>query len=100
MAYDTPFEPKPNTGSLRQTKEKRMETSPDYFGDILIDVSTLELVNGVGKVRLSGWKKKSKMTGDPYLSLSVTPIKQEGKQAAPQAKPAASVADMDSDIPF
>lgn len=97
MAYDKPYEPKPNTGSLRQTKEKRMETSPDYFGDILIDISKLELVNGVGKIRLSGWKKKSQMTGEPYLSLSVSPFKQSDK---PAAKPAASVAAMDDDIPF
>ena len=98
MAYDKPFEPKPNTGSLRQTKEKRMETSPDYFGDILIDVSTLDLVNGVGKVRLSGWKKKSKATGEPYLSLSVSPVKQQ--QEAPQKPKSTSLNDMDDDIPF
>lgn len=97
MAYDKPFEPKPNTGILSPSKEKRMETSPDYYGNILIDVSKLELVNGVGKIQLSGWKKKSLTTGAPYLSLSVSPFKQPDK---PAAKPAASFADMDDDIPF
>jgi len=97
MAYDKPFEPKPNTGILSPSKEKRMETSPDYYGNILIDVSKLELVNGVGKIQLSGWKKKSQTTGAPYLSLSVSPFKQSDK---PAAKSAASFADMDDDIPF
>jgi hypothetical protein len=98
MAYDKPYEPKPNTGNLQQTKEKRMETSPDYFGDILIDVSKLELVNGVGKIRLSGWKKKSERTGATYLSLSVTPFKERTTEQPRQ--PAASVQAMDDDIPF
>jgi hypothetical protein len=97
MNYDKPFEPKPNTGILSQSKEKRMETSPDYYGSILIDVSKLELVNGVGKIQLSGWKKKSQTTGAPYLSLSVSPF----KPVTPQPRQrAASVADEQDDIPF
>tara|TARA_R110000822_G_scaffold123829_6_gene258345 strand:- start:1965 stop:2261 length:297 start_codon:yes stop_codon:yes gene_type:complete len=98
MAYDKPFEPKPNTGILSPSKEKRMETSPDYYGNILIDVSKLELVNGVGKIQLSGWKKKSLTTGAPYLSLSVSPFKE--RTAEQPRKPAASVQAMDDDIPF
>jgi uncharacterized protein (DUF736 family) len=96
MAYDKPYEPKPNTGSLFATKEKSKPTSPDYQGDILIDVSKLEVVNGVAKVKIAGWKKTS-ASGLVYLSLSVDTFKPANK---PAAKPAASVAAMDDDIPF
>ena len=96
MAYDKPYEPKPNTGSLFANKEKTKPTSPDYRGDILVNVSDLEVVNGVAKIKLSGWKKTS-ASGLVYLSLSVDTFKPQSK---PEAKPAASVADMDSDIPF
>lgn len=96
MAYDKPYEPKPNTGSLFANKEKTKPTSPDYRGDILVSVSDLEAVNGVAKVKLSGWKKTS-ASGLVYLSLSVDTFKPQPKSAA---KPAASVAAMDDDIPF
>lgn len=96
MAYDKPYEPKPNTGSLFANKEKTKPTSPDYRGDILVSVSDLEVVNGVAKIKLSGWKKTS-ASGLVYLSLSVDTFKPQSK---PEAKPAASVAAMDDDIPF
>ena len=94
MAYDKPYEPKPNTGSLFANKEKTKPMSPDYQGNILIDVSKLEVVNGVATVKLSGWKKTS-ASGLVYLSLAVDTFKPKTA-----AKPAASVADMDDDIPF
>ena len=96
MAYDKPYEPKPNTGSLFANKEKSKPTSPDYQGSILIDVSKLEVVNGVATVKLAGWKKKAE-SGLVYLSLAVDTFKPAAK---PTAKPAASVAAMDDDIPF
>lgn len=96
MAYDKPYTPKPNTGSLFANKEKKSPQSPDYQGDILVDVSTLEVVNGVAKVKLAGWKKTS-ASGLVYLSLSVDTFKPQSKT---EAKPADSVAAMDDDIPF
>jgi hypothetical protein len=98
MAYDKPYEPKPNTGSLFANKEKKQPMSPDYQGTILVDMSTLKVTNGVATVKINGWKKISK-SGLTYLSLSVDTWVPDPnyKKEAPQAK---SVADMDSDIPF
>jgi uncharacterized protein (DUF736 family) len=91
------YEPKPNTGSLFANKEKKSPQSPDYQGDILVDVSTLEVVNGVAKIKLAGWKKTS-AKGLVYLSLSVDTFK---PKAAQEPRPrAASVADEQDDIPF
>ena len=76
MAYDKPYEPSPNSGSLLASKSKKSEKSPDYYGDITLDVSSLNLTNGKGKVRLSGWKKVSK-AGKAYLSLQVSPVQEQ-----------------------
>jgi len=91
------YEPKPNTGSLFANKEKKSPQSPDYQGDILVDVSTLEVVNGVAKVKLAGWKKTS-AKGLVYLSLSVDTFKPKAAEQPRQR--AASVADEQDDIPF
>ncbi len=92
------YEPKPNTGSLFANKEKKSPQSPDYQGDVLVDVSKLEVVNGVAKIKLAGWKKTS-AKGLVYLSLSVDTFKP--RTEAPQQRPrAASVADEQDDIPF
>jgi len=97
MAYDKPYEPKPNTGSLFANKEKKSPQSPDYQGDILVDVSKLEVVNGVAKIKLAGWKKTS-AKGLVYLSLSVDTFKP--KSAEQPRQPAASLETLDDDIPF
>lgn len=97
MAYDKPYTPKPNTGSLFANKDKETPHQPDYRGDILVNVADLEVVNGVAKVKLSGWKKTA-ASGLVYLSLAVDTFKPQRKGNNP--KPAASVANMDDDIPF
>ena len=77
MAYDKPYEPRPNSGSLFAKKSKTKPTSPDYFGDILIDLSAFQVEDGKIKVSLSGWKKVS-ATGKQYLSLAASaPREQE-----------------------
>jgi uncharacterized protein (DUF736 family) len=100
MAYDKPYEPKPNTGSLFANKEKKQPMSPDYQGTVLVDMSTLKVANGVATVKLNGWKKVSK-SGLTYLSLSVDTFVPDPnyKKAAPKPQ-AQSVADLDDDIPF
>jgi hypothetical protein len=67
------FEQRPDSGRLMATQSKRHEKAPDYWGEIAIDLSNLtkiEVKNGLHVVKLSGWKKKSKM-GVTYLSLAV-----------------------------
>jgi len=97
MAYDKPYEPKPNTGSLFANKEKSKPTSPDYQGDILIDASKLEIVNGVAKLWIAGWKKTA-ASGLVYLSLSVDTLKP--KDTPEPRRNSASITDMKDDIPF
>ena len=91
------YEPKPNTGSLFANKEKKSPQSPDYQGDILVDVSSLEVVNGVAKVKIAGWKKTS-AKGLVYLSLAVDTFKPKAAEQPRQR--AVSVADMEDDLPF
>jgi hypothetical protein len=93
--YDTPyvFKPIADNGSLRASKSKRTEISPDYYGVISIDLENLTNIkkeNGLTIVKLSGWKKKDK-SGNTYLSLAVD--RYVPKQSAPVSK------DID-DIPF
>jgi hypothetical protein len=92
------YQPKPNTGSLFANKEKKSPQSPDYQGDILIDLATLEASKGVVKVRIAGWKKQS-ASGLTYLSLAVDTFKPKSAQEQPRPR-AASVADEQDDIPF
>jgi len=83
MAYDKPFENKPNFGSLFATKTKTNPAQSDYWGDIKIDLSTVDTTNGIATVRLSGWKKKSEK-GTTYLSLAVNNWKSDSKNPQPK----------------
>lgn len=67
------FEQRPDSGRLMAAQSKRSEKSPDYWGEIAInlkDMSNVTVENGLHIFKLSGWKKKSK-AGATYLSLSV-----------------------------
>lgn len=98
MAYDKPFEQRPNSGTLFANKTKQKETSPDYSGDLLIDVRSLIVEDGKAKVRVSGWKKPTK-AGGTFLSLAISnPQPQQGQAAPPRQS--SSVEDMSDDIPF
>jgi len=102
MAFDTPFEAKPDTGSLFATKIKKNEKSPDYFGEVKVNLSDLTNItknaDGTVTVKINGWKRLTK-GGSTYLSLAVNrfvPTQQGGSQ--PQ-RPKAESFD-DEDIPF
>ena len=103
MAYDKPFDVRPNTGSLFANKVKRDEKSADYSGDLLIDVNSLVVVDGVATVKVWGRKKISK-AGTTFLSLSISNPQQQGQQAAAPrpsfSAPSSSLDDLESDIPF
>lgn len=68
------FEHRKDSGRLMAAQSKRTEKSPDYWGEIAIDVKDMTKVEktpeGLYVFRLNGWKKKSK-AGATYLSLSV-----------------------------
>jgi hypothetical protein len=91
MAYEN----KPNSGSLFSNKVKKHPKAPDYQGDILIDLNTLEVKNNQVKVRLAGWKRTTDK-GLTFLSLSVDTYKP--KEQATQQQPTEEI--QDDDIPF
>lgn len=93
MAYEL----KPNQGSLFATKVKKHPKAPDYFGELLIDMSSVEVTNGVGKVKLGGWKIKSESSGNTFLSIKIDTWKPDNAQ---QPQTQSSNGDMDDDIPF
>jgi len=67
------FAQKKDSGRLMATQSKKKETSPDYWGEIAIDIKDMtkvEVKDGLHIFRINGWKKRSK-TGAVYLSLSV-----------------------------
>jgi hypothetical protein len=91
MAYEL----KPNQGTLFATKVKKHPKAPDYFGELLVEISTLEVVNGVAKVKLGGWKVKSESSGNTFLSIKIDTWKPDNAQ-----QPQSNNGDMDDDIPF
>ena len=82
---------------LNASASKRSEKSPDYFGEIAVnlkDMTNVRVEDDLTIVKLNGWKKIAK-SGKTYLSLGVNRYVPEGQQ------PAAPVNDLpDEDIPF
>ena len=93
----------PDNGSLRASTSKKGPKSPDYWGNIAInlnDMTNIKTEDGLTVVKLSGWKKVGK-DGKTYLSLAVDRFlpKQEGGDYSRQ--PIRQEDDFgDQDIPF
>lgn len=85
----------PNSGALFPNDRKVHEKSPDFQGDIQVEVSLLQDMiknadNGLVKIRLGGWRKESSRGW--FVSLKVS---------APFVKPAPiSNNQSDEDVPF
>lgn len=85
----------PNSGALFQNDRKVHEKSPDFQGDIQVEVSLLQDMmknaeNGLVKIRLGGWRKESSRGW--FVSLRVS---------APFVKPApAPSSQSEDDVPF
>lgn len=58
-----------NNGTLFSNSVKKSEKSPDYSGDITLDLSALGIGTGTHKIQLAGWKKISSKTNKSFLSL-------------------------------
>lgn len=84
-----------NSGALFSTSVKKNPKSPDYFGDMLLDLKALGIGQGKAKLRLSGWKKTTSKSTFLALSIQAFPDQEQEHQEAPQAKPVE-----DDDIPF
>jgi hypothetical protein len=90
---DKKFEKRPNSGALFAVKSKKNPNQPDYRGDVLINLSDFEIVDGQITVALSGWKKQ--YSQGTFLSLQAQkPYVANGQQQT------SNQGDSDEDIPF
>ena len=95
------FKPFPDGGKLRATISKRTPLSPDYWGDIAInlkDTTGFKNEDGLTIVKLSGWKKVDS-SGKTYLSLSVDRYVAEVAQA-PKPQSQKMEEESDDNLPF
>jgi hypothetical protein len=103
MTQQKAYKPYPDSGSLRATISKRTPMSPDYWGNIAInlkDLTNIKTEDGLTVIKLSGWKKVD-ASGKTYLSVSVDRFVPTNEAApAPQTKPQAPAAGLDDDVPF
>lgn len=91
------FEAKKDSGRLMASQSKKHEKSPDYWGEIAIDIKDMTKVsvqNGLCIFKINGWKRKTKM-GATYLSLSV-----DRYIPKTDSRPQPKRAEDDSDVPF
>jgi uncharacterized protein (DUF736 family) len=95
MAYDKPYEDKPNTGNFFANKIKTNPKAPDYRGKLVLDLQAFDIVDGLITVELAGWKQTSK-AGNTYLQVKAQKPREQGQVQPQQTK----AEEMDDDIPF
>lgn len=96
---DKQYKPYPDSGALRASQTKKGPKSPDYWGNIAInlkDMTNIQTVDGLTVIKLSGWKKQDSQ-GKTYLSISVDRFVPEQRT---QSRPQPKQEDDDGDIPF
>lgn len=92
-----PFKQKPDSGNLHATTSKLSEVSPDYFGEIAInlkDMTAVRVEDGLTIFKLSGWKIKSP-SGKTYLNIKLNRWVPED---APKTAPVKDLPDDDLDF--
>jgi len=92
-----PFKQKPDSGNLHATTSKLSEVSPDYFGEIAInlkDMTAVRVEDGLHIFKLSGWKIKSP-SGKTYLNIKLNRWVPED---APKTAPVKDLPDDDLDF--
>jgi len=87
------FEKRPNSGALFAVKSKQNPIQPDYRGDVVINLSDFEIVDGQITVALSGWKKQ--YSQGTFLSLQAQKPYVKDAQHQPSNQGIT-----DDDIPF
>ena len=93
------FQYRPDSGRLMAQTTKKHEKSPDYWGEIAINVNDLTKVEQHGELlvfRLNGWKRKSD-SGTTYLSLSIDRWVSDRPTNKPRPK---QTEDIKDDIPW
>ena len=95
------YKPYPDSGSLRASATKKSPKSPDYWGNIAInlsDTTNVRTEDGLTIVKINGWKKVD-ASGKTFLSLAVDRFVPNTQQA-PAFRPAPQDDMPDDDIPF
>ena len=67
------FKKYPDSGNIHATKSKKFPNSPDYFGEIAIDLkntTNVRVEDGLHIFKLGGWKKVG-ASGKTYLQIKV-----------------------------
>jgi hypothetical protein len=87
------FEKRPNSGALFVVKSKKNPMQPDYRGDLIINLTDFDIVDGKVSIEISGWKKN--YSGGTLLSLQAKKfyVKQGEQQQSNDGG-------NDDDIPF
>jgi hypothetical protein len=94
------YKPYPDSGQLRASTSKKTPQSPDYWGDLAInlkDLNAIKTQDGLTIFKLSGWKKQDK-SGKTYLSIAIDRFVPTEVKAPVENK--TGFDDMDSDVPF
>lgn len=81
-----------NSGALFAQGVKKNPKAPDYNGDILLDLSQFQVVDGKIHVAIAGWKKEGK-SGKVFLSLKAQQFQERTSNPQPKQE-------QDDDIPF
>ena len=85
---------------------KTMEKHPDLNGtvkvtdDILRTLMAQRNAGGEPIIKLAGWNRTAKETGQPYIYLSVEAVEEDQTQAAPEPAPAPQAVPQDGGIPW
>jgi hypothetical protein len=98
----TEYKPYPDSGSLRASSIKKGPKSPDYWGNIAInlkDLTNIHTEDGLTIVKLSGWKKVDKQ-GKTYLSISVDRFVPEQRSGGATRQEPRQEDVSDDDVPF
>jgi len=99
MSDSKEFKKYPDAGAIHSTSSKKSPKSPDYFGEIAInmkDMTNIHIEDGLHIVKLSGWKRVGP-SGKTYLSITVNRFVPEN---AGNPVPSKSKPFDDDDIPF
>jgi hypothetical protein len=99
----TEYKPYPDSGSLRASSIKKGPKSPDYWGNIAInlkDLTNITTEDGLTIIKLSGWKKTDNQ-GKTYLSMAVDRfVPRQTTEGSSRQQPRQEDDFDDSNIPF
>lgn len=84
------FETRPDSGVLFKNATKSGPKSPDYNGEIAVDLNNMTNIrveNGITIIKVSGWSKEA-ASGKKYISFGIDRfVKTGGGAPRPQARP-------------